>query len=286
MLLHIKNKKTLILIFAFAFNYSSPNKFIIGSAGCGFFTDFLGVINNIMWCEENNKIPVVYWNEKSKYYVPEGYNNQINAWEYYFESLSAEIYQKNDSIYTDYWTGSKSDITSHHKDLVTRKKINDIVNRYIKIKSNIQHKIDSFYKNTMNKKRTIGIHLRGTDKAIDMKLINTAKIIGAANRYADQNTHFFIASEDQILFEYAKKELKGEVIYRDIFRISTNQLTENNIGQYEWWQYLENKAFIGEEALIDAKILSLCDKLICTSGSALSTAALFFNPELAYEVIG
>ena len=81
-------------------DFQYGKKFVIGLHGkhAGLFAVFFGALNNIAWCERNNKVPVVYWDNKSLYYTPGGYNNSTNVWEYYFEQTSSLSYLPGDSV--------------------------------------------------------------------------------------------------------------------------------------------------------------------------------------------
>ncbi|MDR3550762.1 MAG: hypothetical protein P4L31_05070, partial [Candidatus Babeliales bacterium] len=89
--------KVLLLIFLFPFTvYSScndvtrkPQKHVIGvHPGAGFFSAFLGALNQLDWCQRTKKTPVVYWDDRSLYYDSKGFNGSRNVWEYYFKPVS------------------------------------------------------------------------------------------------------------------------------------------------------------------------------------------------------
>ena len=70
----------------------TPQKFVIGGRDAGFFSNFLGVLNNLHWCVKNNMNPVVIVlkNDVFIYYDSRGCNNIIsdNIWDYYFYPVS------------------------------------------------------------------------------------------------------------------------------------------------------------------------------------------------------
>jgi hypothetical protein len=45
------------------------------------------VIANVPWAVKENRIPVVYFGEKKRYWTPNGYRGKRTVWEYYFEPL-------------------------------------------------------------------------------------------------------------------------------------------------------------------------------------------------------
>lgn len=136
---------------------TTKEKFVIGCHGAGFFSIFFGALNNITWCEQNNKIPVIYWNKKCHYYQPEGYNGTYNAWKYYFEPVSELSYEQGDKIFKSYFTPSIRPLIGINPRNPSKKKRTFIkehlIDRYIKIKPSIAQKIEDFYLQNMAGKK-------------------------------------------------------------------------------------------------------------------------------------
>ena len=65
----------------------------------------------------------------------------------------------------------------------------------------MQAKVDRFYNTHLAGKKTIAIHLRGTDKHIEEKPVSPERIIAEALKYADENTQFFLATDEQKLLD-------------------------------------------------------------------------------------
>ncbi len=256
----------------------SNNRHIIGSdPTAGLFSAFLNVISNIAYAEKYQKVPIVYWDEKTLYYEPSGYNGQTNVWEYYFEPVSCGQYNPTDVDYMWRMWGSpilqiwadKSTDPSFIKNL---KKT--VIDRYIKIKPHILAKVQEFYDKHFAGKKTIGIHLRGTDKHIEQPLVSVQKIIAIANKYADKHTQFFIASDEQKLLDQARKLLEGKVIFYNSYRSKNDQPIHKRASGY-------NKGKLGEEALIEVLLLAQCNLFIHTI-SNFSYAVLLFNPDIPH----
>lgn len=263
----------------------SLNKHIIGVHHAGFFSCFLGVLNQLYWCEQNDKIPVVYWGEKSHYYNPAGFNGSFNVWEYYFEPVSDQTYQSGDLVYNSY-TVMKENPTFMWNwiDQPTREKANTLVSKYIKIKPVVQNKIDSFYQAKMLGKKTIGIHIRGTDASDDHRLVDPKKIAQAALKYADKNTQFFIATDEQKLLNQLITLLKGyPVIYYNCYR-SEDGLALHVLKGYKKPKPKPHVSQLGEDVLVEASLLAKTDILI-RNHSNVSTASLYFNPSLPYVLV-
>ena len=71
----------------------------------------------------------------------------------------------------------------------------EIIDRFIKIKENIQIKIDDFYSKKISDKTTIGIHLRGAHKFNEVPFVPISTILAEANKYAGPNVQFFVATD-------------------------------------------------------------------------------------------
>lgn len=254
-----------------------PKKHVIGCMPYGLFVNFGLVMSNLDWCVRTKVTPVVYWNEKCLYYTKDGYNGSLNAWEYYFEPVSSATYQ-DEAIHAKYADpeGLFMSITfePHNQPTkATRKKVYETVIRpFIKLNPLVQEKVDAFFDEHMRGKHTIGIHLRGTDKYKDIKLVDPRLILEEAQRHAGPETQFFIATDEQALLELAITMLDGAVIAYDSHR-SLDGKPLHHDGIYP-------PHLLGEEVVIEAWLLARCNLMVHTDRSNVSGAVLFLNPEL------
>ena len=127
----------------------------------------------------------------------------------------------------------------------------------------------------MEGKRVIGVHLRGKFIYNEVAEVPIEILCEEANQYAGSNTIFLVTTDQTPLFETAKKLLNVEVIFYDTFRQDTTTSP-----QYP----AQCTPQMGEDVLIDAKLLSLCDHFIHTI-SSMSTAVLYFNPDLSHTML-
>ena len=152
----------------------------------------------------------------------------------------------------------------------------ELIDRYIVIKPLIFEKMLDFYTNNFMGKRTIGIHLRGGHLFNEVLKVPISELFREANAMADENCQFFIATDQRPLLEEAKKQLNGPVIYYECERFNATT------SPYAGTKKLDPK--LGEDILIEMWLLSQCDHLIHTM-SNVSTAALYFNPDLPNTLI-
>ena len=285
--------------FLFFINASGtlPEKHAIGCRWhVGFFSTFLGVLNQLKWCEQNTKTPVVYWPKDGLYYDERGINGitSDNVWDYYFYPVSSLSYEATDNPSYKYtldgfavatlpfpfpYVGYDK-IIQIYPDRDVRQQMNRLISTYIKIKEPTLDKIESFYKKQIEDVFTVSIHLRGTDKYHEIAPVSLEHIFTEANKYSP--CQFYVATDEEQLLEEARKKLNGPVISYDCFRAAqSKQGVHYNI------EYPEerSRALLGEEALIDCILLSRCNLMIHT-WSNLSISALLFNPGLEHLHLG
>ena len=288
-------------------------KSVRGCLNWGFFAEFLWVLNHLDWCEKTNQIPVVYWDSRFAYYSKDGYNGSFNCWEYYFEPVSSLIYQPDDNIErrtfyinfsTIWWYAQyiqnmhllapeeqssivgvplpyKLDmdmaypVKGHLYAHQFRRYVKSLIDKYVALKPNVQEKIDMFYRSMMEGHKVVGLHLRGSFIWNEVNTVPLEVLCEEANKNADENTIFYVATDQYPLLDSAKKFLNGKVIYYDCYR----QTRTTSPSESQQWPPI-----MGEDVLVETVLLSLCDHLVHTI-SNVSTAALYFNPELPHTML-
>ena len=252
----------------------SNRKCVIGARGAGFFSEFFMVINWLVYAKKYNLSPVVYWDQKSLYYQPHGYKGKSNAWEYYFKPVSNQVYEENDPVKRDY--AFEWGINSFDARFVTKHRsfIKSIIDEYIQLQPWIQEKKDKFYNNYMQGRKTIGMHIRRTDKHYETALVPHESWIKAAKDIAQQfpGCQFLVATDEQKMLNFLKKYLPGRVIYYNAMRSENSEPIHYNNS---------NPARAGEDVLVEVLLLSECDFFI-HGQSNVAIAVLFFNPNMPH----
>lgn len=265
-------------------------KLVIGchQSKAGLFSMFFCALNNIAWCEKNNVVPVVYWDDKCVYYSDKGHNGGKNVWEYYFEPVSWESYRPNDEIRKAFRDPDNQSINvlqhpvydkaiRDEAKVEHRKNVNKLIQKYVKIKRPIMDKVELFYQKNMVGKKNIGIHIRGTDKVKEVGAARLEDIVTVANNIAKAipDAQFFVATDELQLLTRITPLLNGKVISYDVTRSDSKKpLHLSN----------KNNPALGEEVLIEVQLLSRCDMFVHTY-SNVASAVLFFNPDLKNFVI-
>jgi hypothetical protein len=293
-------------------------KLVRGSTGWGFFAEFLWALNHIHYCMTHHKIPVIYWSSSFSYYSSTGYNGSTNCWEYYFEPVSPHAYYPGDPIHTPIFYQHDNNFSTlwdyvqyvqnlhllSSADEVKAVKLSNynflyngtypvgqhlynknfrkyvkqgILDPYVRIKKPIQNTINNFYAQNMHGKRTIGLHLRGKFIGNESPYVETTIFLNYVNQhFADGRTQFFVSTDQKHLLEEARRVLNGKVIAYESQRFDTT--TSPIAGQEKLHPIL------GENVLIEAVLLSLCDHIV-HGLSNVSTAALYFNPNVSHTLL-
>jgi hypothetical protein len=175
-----------------------------------------------------------------------------------------------------------------------------VIDKYIQIQPAVLEKLDAFYEKNMAGKTTIGIHLRGTDRAggkrdLDIKSENlierknsailrshklTEQLLEAAEKVASESVgdiQFFIATDDEALLEHAQTLTTRPIIYCDSQRSKDGSAVHKSGTK-------KGGPIVGEEVLIEALLLSKCE-FLAHSLSCVSIGALTLNPDLPSKYI-
>lgn len=169
---------------------------IICERDVGLFSLIQQVIANVPWALHEERIPIVYFQERTCYWTPNGYHQKDSVWEYYFEPLVAaypastipEHIRKTlsadfpNALEVGYFAGADVFVSNHfgdHPDLDgkalsipylfddpgdgLRQQTDGIIRSYVRPRAYIQQKVDDFFRRQMDMDYVIGIHARGTD---------------------------------------------------------------------------------------------------------------------------
>jgi hypothetical protein len=172
------------------------NLHVICERDAGLFSLIQQVISNIPWALREERIPVVYFQEKTCYWTPNGYHGASTVWEYYFEpvvpacpasSIPPHIRERISRSHPSpfevgYFADASTFVSSHfgdHPDLEgrtlpipyllddpddrVRQEANDIIRRFVRPRDYLLSKVDDFSRRHMRGHPVIGVHARGTD---------------------------------------------------------------------------------------------------------------------------
>lgn len=169
---------------------------IICERDVGLFSLIQQVIAHIPWAIEAGRIPVVLFEGRCCYWLPQGYRDRSTVWEYYFEPLErtcpadaipkkirtalVEHFPKPHDV--GLWLDRNTWVSNHYgdhpqlqgktlaipyqwqdPDAATRERAAQIIKEYLRPRAYIVEKVDAFYKEHMAGRPVIGVQIRGTD---------------------------------------------------------------------------------------------------------------------------
>jgi len=199
----------------------------------------------------------------------------LNWWEYYFEPIKLGDKNEADNLtlidvdtQADPWIIEFcNSVHENHR----------LLRKYIKIKDVINDKINKFYDENFKDYFIIGVHYRGTDKLLhEASRVEHQKVISEINKITSnlskrRKYKIFLATDETQFIEFMEANFGDKICYCAIKRSSD--------GLPIHYDLTRNPYQLGEEALIDALLLSRTNVLIRTS-SNLSLCSRYFNPHL------
>lgn len=271
------NLFNLLLIFTLLQNAflqkTTSSKYVIGFWPGGMGVCLSSTLNHLVYCEKYKLIPVVYWH-KSLYHSPFGFNNKLNEWEYYFKPVSNLSYQQKDKVNHFCNNPNFGSFNYYNTSEEKRNLAHQLMCKYISLNARVQAKVEQFYDMYMKNKKTIGIHIRGTDKLIEEKPVPTEKVVFEAMKYADEHTQFFIATDEQKIFDHMLNLLnKEKVVFYDCYR--------SKDGRPLHTRNKPSRAQLGEDVIVEMWLMARCTILIHTL-SNVSSIPLYLNPKLKH----
>lgn len=210
-------------------------------------------------------------------------NNISNIWDYFFEQPHIDKLPPNE--YIESVVGRLFNEESEFRDIYTtlekynerRIKFNEIIGDYFKLLPHVQKKIDDFYNKNLNGKNVLGIHCRGTDHP---DKLNVKNVVNMSDEYIKKYDSVFITSDQQDYINEFKK------IYGD--KIITYNVTGRGIGDTPLHY---NNSFnipkynIGEDALVEAYLLSKTNFLLCTVNSNVNYYIRAINKNINFKIL-
>lgn len=200
-----------------------------------------------------------------------------NWWDYYCEPLClGDAHHRKMRRYSDDKSVEMAMFTEHQ---LSRQQVHHLIKKYIKVRGTIVEKVEQFVGENFKDNFIIGVHYRGTDKIIEAHRVNYEAVLESIQKHIkdlpSNEYGIFIATDEQPFLEYMRSKFPGKVMAAEAYRSQEDKPVH----------YAETNRFErGEQALIDALLLSNCHLLIRTS-SNLSLWASYFNPDLPVELL-
>jgi phage baseplate assembly protein W len=257
----------------------------------GLMSYLLQVLNNLKWCDENEYTPLVdlcgpsYWLHDKEY--------GANIWEYFFAPVSditldpTEEEIENETRH-DEITRFLLPVDGYDKKVIlyewmryfteTRKDLNEIFKKYVKIRADIVEDVEDFWKQSMMDERVVGVQIRGTDTTkYGLKIQD---YIDETHKYLKDNpaTKIYVASDTHEALNVFKKEFDGmgNVLHLPLTR-QKNYIGASINGRNNWSKAgFKSPKDAGDEILKETMLLSRCSHIIHQK-SSVAMCALIMN---------
>lgn len=243
----------------------------------GFFSNITFILNHLKICEEMNFIPIIdLQNYPSLHNEIKIIKNTKNSWEYYFEKLNKysldEVY-KSKNVYLSSETFQKKMFID-----MTNNKISKNFNK-IKVKKEILHKVNNFYKKKFDKNdKILGVHFRGSTYKTarghgfpltkDLMIKNIQFLLKKFNY-----NKIFLVTEEQEYLKTLKENFRDKLIYYNSFRMK-------KLDSFKIYPRKNHRYLLGEEILIETILLSKCDGLTFIKSNVISAAKMFAKKKI------
>lgn len=213
--------------------------------------------------------------EKGLYYDP---THGKNWWNYYCQPIKLGSSRK--AKIKHYGGDECGERAWHTEKSLSRERVFELVEKYIKFSKFITNKVDKFVEKHFEGKYVIGVHYRGTDKKAEAPRVPYDGVIYLIQkRIKDikvKNYKIFVATDEEDFLEHIKLAFPLRVAY-----IPAKRSKDGNPIHFDCSSHNYEK---GEQAIMDTLLLSKTHYLIRTS-SNLSLWSTYLNPSLEVHLI-
>lgn len=252
----------------------TPNR---NNFGSGFFSNYRMILEDLIYNHENGMdgTPYVDWSDTA---WVEGYNpfesnhliKKENPFDFWFEQTTPN---ENDEI-LNYIPTTSQNIINHnldYSDKYSELERQQLVDRkYIKLKKEISDKIDEIYDKEFSNNTVLGVIARGCEFFHwhpQNGVFTIQNYVDNINKILEDNpqiTKLFLVSEDSNYIEILKNNFPNSYYLNDVFR-RTDETLEYMNKVYLWpnvsTKRKEQNKLLGEEVIIQTKLLGKCDYL-------------------------
>jgi hypothetical protein len=246
----------------------------IANVGAGFFAQMNWCLYLLEHCRRHNLIPDIRLTGDS-YRDP---NRGANWLDYYFEILRPKSSQQlATSIRYTKKAIEWEDMGQPIESLMSLEDGARTLHRYLRPKPHILKMVDDFWQTLDSEGSVVGVRFRGTDKSSEAPRVSWNYCLNVLKQYLgehDEIRSIFVASDEQKFVDFIKASVTKVPVHARDDHYRSRDSGEPPVflgtgGGYEK----------GEDALVNALLLSRCSVLIRTS-SFLSAWASILNPKL------
>lgn len=157
---------------------------------------------------------------------------------------------------------------------------NSIINKYLKLKPNVENKINSFANDHFLNKKILGVHLRGTDHPFKQPI---EVYVNEIKKLEPMYDKIFVASDEQGRVDAVINAFGDKVVQYSALR-SPKPDEPYHMTHYET-RWVRNPSYefqykIAEDVIVESYLMSKTDFLCCFSASNVNTYARALNVNL------
>ena len=246
----------------------------VGNSVAGFFAILRAALDYCCYADEHGFIPYIIYNKDILYFEKALFLGTNNPFEYYFEQLEklpfVEMLQKRDFIKCRPEHLSAIELkynlkpSSYIVEESYIEKMAGIYKKYIHLNTTTEQKICQNVMKCLRGKRTLGVHIRGTDF---YKEFNNHPIPVSVDEYIriidkeiekERYEQVFVATDDLRCLKELKQKIKIPLIYYK----NTMRSSGNKSVAFERSERRNNNYLLGLEVLKDVYTLAASDGFV------------------------
>ena len=239
--------------------------------GMGFFAEVGVVLIKLYFAYERGFVPRVEWGKRYLYYEKEGVDGEYNAFQYYFAPVSevanadkaAHILLADASHYAqvkEKFNAVSYDVSEEYVNAMA-----EMMRRYIRYNKKTGLYLEQECDRLLKRKKTIGVHYRGTDfrkqynnhpvaVEIDQEIEKVQELLQKGGY-----EQIFLATDENAAIDKFRQAFGDRVkIYENTFRDDGDESIAFSQSNREKHHYL-----LGLEVMRDEYTLVQCDALVC-----------------------
>ncbi len=191
--------------------------------------------------------------------------NSVN-FDYNASNIFLENFFKNNTRHNQY----NAHTIANREDLILR---GEIFNKILTPTKEITHQVNQLLTDFNINNKTLGLHIRGTDKNSEIPRVSDDKIIDVINKMFTENKldKIFLSTDDNYYLQLIKTNYKERVLYND-----------NNLISYDGnpLHFSNNRKKTNKDVLLDVYVLSNCNYfLYCYSNVSYLALTLGFEKQ-------
>ena len=297
---------------------------IIIERDVGLFSLIQQVIAHIPWALKEQRLPIVYFRGGCVYWTPNGYAGRDTVWEYYFDPLIpglgvvtipqhvSDAIEPNHPFRPFQHVDGGSIASAHFGDDKSLAKLTlqipylwhdpsaklrmctaPLIEQYIRPRTYIREKASTFFREKLEGRPIIGVHIRGTDALKDHRPFRKCSlIIDNYIRCIDAllarmtAARIFLATDEQAVRERLSMQYGERLVSCDNVRHISGETSATGPGGWLMPAYLahdrDTAARNGEEAVVDWLLLCKTSHLV-HNGSTLARTVLLARSSLPHS---